>query len=141
MDTTLKQGTLDIHKGWYSVLHFFMHLIFILHPLYKAFVNAFFSRFGNSRGAAEQIVNNASNTPHRLMEFHIELNQLYMVNVGSAGLDDCGIALFYAIQLQQVLQMRNNRESLPVEEIERSNVQDTDSSVGMSEDTSNIAMG
>lgn len=104
-------------------------------------MDSFLARFGNSRGAAEQIVSDASNAPHRLSESLSELNQLYMVNVGSAGLEECSSALFYAIQLQEVLHLRNSRESLPVSEIEQSNVQDTDSSVGMSEDTSNTAMG
>lgn len=103
-------------------------------------MDSFLARFGNSRGAAEQIVSDASNAPHRLSESLSELNQLYMVNVGSAGLEDCIVALFYQGQLQ-VLHLRNSRESLPVSEIEQSNVQDTDSSVGMSEDTSNAAMG
>ena len=66
--------------------------------------------------------------------------KLYTESVGEEGLDDCLIAIIYAVQLS-FYQMQVVPESLPVLEIEQSNVNDTDSSLGMSEGTSNVVMG
>ena len=104
-------------------------------------MNSFLARFGDSRGEAERIINDVLDAPHRLQEFLIELNQLYTVIVGVQGVEDCCVALIFAGHWYMARQLRDSRELLPVSEIEQSNVPDTDSSVGMSVDSSNVVMG
>ena len=122
------------------MLPFFTLLISVSDSL-KAFVNSFLARFGDSRGEAERIVNDVIDAPHRFLEFLTALSQLYTANVGVQGVEDCCVALIFAGNLCMARQLRDSRESLPVSEIEQSNVPDTDSSVGMSVDSSNVVMG
>ena len=110
---------------------------------FKAFVNSFLARFGDSRVEAERIINDVLDAPHRFLEFLTALSHLYTVNVGVQGVEDCCVAIMYSCAgiLCMARQLRDSRESLPVSEIEQSNVPDTDSSVGMSVDSSNVVMG
>ena len=123
-----------------SLLPFFTLLTSVSDSL-KAFVNSFLARFGDSRGEAERIVNDVIDAPHRFLEFLTALSHLYTVNVGVQGVEDCCVAIIYAGHWYMARQLRDSRESLPVSEIEQSNVPDTDSSVGMSVDSSNVVMG
>ena len=121
--------------------HFSRCIYISVSDSFKAFVNSFLARFGDSRGEAERIINDVLDAPHRLQEFLIELNQLYTVIIGVQGVEDCCVALIFAGHWYMARQIRDSRESLPVSEIEQSNVPDTDSSVGMSVDSSNVVMG
>ena len=69
----------------------------------KEFLNAFFARFRNSSGSAEQIVNNAvdeQDAPDRVYDLIAELEQLYIENIGAEGVRSCGLAISYAAQLK-----------------------------------------
>lgn len=106
-------------------------------------MNSFLARFGDSRGAAEQIVHVAAqivNAPSRLHELQTNLSHLHSVNIGVGGFEDCGKAIMYAFALNAI-QVHVTQDSLPVSEIEQNSMQDADSSVGMGEDASNVAMG
>ena len=98
----------------------------ILERVNKVFVNSFLARFGPVGNSAKQILNDVCDAPHRLLELQADLVKLYMESVGEEGLDDCLIAIIYAGQLS-FYQMQVVPESLPVLEIEQSNVNDTDS--------------
>ena len=121
----------------------FFTLLICVSDSFKAFVNSFLARFGDSRGEAERIVNDVIDAPHRFLEFLTALSQLYTENVGVQGVEDCCVAIMYSCARHWYMarQMRDSRELLPVSEIEQSNVPDTDSSVGMSVDSSNVVMG
>jgi hypothetical protein len=104
-------------------------------------VNSFFDRFGDSRGVAERIINEACDTPSQLFDLHSELRQLYIDKVGAPGVEDCGTAIMCMKHLHVARSIGGNQEPLPVE-IGQSSVQDVDSSVSMmSVDSSNVAMG
>jgi hypothetical protein len=99
-------------------------------------VSSFLVRFGDCSGAAEHIITAAVDAPPLLMlELQTQLIQLYKDNVGVEGIEDCLTALVYAFHLFHARRFNDSREPLPVLEIEQrtSNMQDTDSSVGMSE--------
>ena len=72
------------------------------HIKYKEFLNAFFARFRNSSGAAEQIVNNVvdEHAPDRLSDLIAALEELYLNCIGAEGVRDCGVAISCAFQLK-----------------------------------------
>jgi hypothetical protein len=81
-----------------------------------------------------------SSTPSRLHELQTDLSHWHSVNVGVGGFEDCGKAIMYAFALNAI-QVHVTQDSLLVSEIEQNSMQDADSSVGMGEDASNVAMG
>jgi hypothetical protein len=101
-------------------------------------MSRFFARFGNGRTSAEQIINASLDaSPLQMIELHAQLIQLFKNNVGIHGVEECVTAAVYAGQLRFIHRLSESRLSLPVFEIEQrttgSSMQDTDSSVGMSE--------
>jgi hypothetical protein len=92
-------------------------------------VNSFLDRFHESRSVAEQIINDACDAPQEAESYFAELKQLYLKKVGNAGLNDCIVAIMYSNYVRCVLILRDGQEPLPVGEMERNTVQDTNSSI------------
>jgi hypothetical protein len=93
--------------------------------MHKEYMNRFFVRFQEFRSEAEQIVQNACDTPSRTMELQNQLVQLYKEKVGAKGVEDCYAVLMYAAQMHVA------RAFTPVVDIQQGNVDDVDSSVSI----------
>jgi hypothetical protein len=89
-------------------------------------MNRFFDRFGEFRSDAEQIVQNACDTPKRTMEFQNQLVQLYTENVGAEGVEDCYAVFIYGGQLHAA------RALMSVVNIQQVNDVDSTGSIGSS---------
>ena len=91
-------------------------------------MNRIFDRFREYRSEAEQIVQNACDTPKRTMEFQNQLVQLYTEKVGAEGVEDCYAVFMYANRMHVA------RALIPVVNIQQDNVDDVDStgSIGSS---------
>jgi hypothetical protein len=100
----------------------------------------FLTPFGDDRNAAEQILNDISNSPHLVLELQANLFQQYFEKFGVDGARDCSTAILYANQLH-FHQMYVIRERIPMEIVQNDAVDTTASSLSMGEGPNNIAMG